>query len=102
MVMLLGNLIPTPNVVQHEVYLGDGGDGPQWAPAVARQARVEKASKRIQTADGRVVTLTGKVYLLGHEGDVKVQDRIDGRTVEVVDSPTWWNGTAMHHEAGVA
>lgn len=101
MVMLLGNLIPTPDTVQHERYLGDGGDGPQWSAAVPRAARVEKQSKRIQLADSRVVVLTGKVYLLGHEGEVSVQDRIDGRTVEIVDTPTWWDGTPMHHEAGV-
>ena len=102
MLTLLGNLIPTPDTVQHEVYLGDGEDGPQWAAPVARKARMESASKKIQTGDGRVVVLTGKVFLLGHEGSVKVQDRIDGRTVEVVDTPTWWDGTPMHHEAGVS
>ncbi len=101
MVALLGSFIPTPDTVQHEVYQGDGADGPQWAAAVPRAARVERQSRRIQTGDSRVVVLTGRIYLLGHEGEVAVQDRIDGRTVEVVDSPTWWDGTVMHYEAGV-
>jgi hypothetical protein len=100
-VALLGNLIPTPDMVQHEVYLDDGPDGPQWAVPEARQARVEAASKRIQTTDGRVITLTSRIYLLGHEGEVKVGDRLNGRTVETIDAPTWWNGDVMHYEAGV-
>ena len=101
MVALLGNLVPTPDTVQHERYLGDTGDGPQWAAPVARAARVEKQSRRIQTEDSRVVVLTGRIYLLGHEGEVSTQDRLDGRTVEAVDAPTWWNGDVMHYEAGV-
>lgn len=101
MVALLASFVPTPDTISHERYLGDGPDGPTWAAPVARRGRIEHGAKAIQLSDGRVVTLTRTVYLLGHEGEVSTQDRLDGRTVERVVTPTWWDGTPMHHEAGV-
>ncbi|GAB3472025.1 hypothetical protein [Actinophytocola sediminis] len=101
MVALLGTFVPTPDTIEHEVYLGDGPDGPQWATAVSRLGRIEHGEKRIQTPDGRVVVLTATIFLLGHEGEVSTQDKLNGRTVEQVATPTWWDSTPMHHEAGV-
>lgn len=101
MLKLLGNLIPTPDVIAHERYLGDGPDGPQWAAPVTRPGRWEKRSKRIQLADSRVVALTAVAYLPGADGDVSTQDRLDGRTVENIEAPAWLDGTVMHYEAGV-
>jgi hypothetical protein len=103
-VKLLGNLIPTPDVVLHERYLGDGPDGPQWAAPVSRACRIQRGQKRLQLADSRVVVLTATVFLLGHD-DVSTQDRLtwDGaaHTVEQLDTVTWLSGQPMHHEAGV-
>lgn len=101
MVRLLGNLIPTPDVIQHERYLGDGSDGPQWAAPVSRRGRWQRGERRIQLADGRVVVLTAVAFLLGADGEVSTQDRLDGRTVEHIEAPTWLSGDVMHYEAGV-
>jgi len=103
-VMLLGNLIPTPDTVQHEHYLGDGPDGPQWAAPVALACRIEHGQKHVQLADSRVVVLTATVFLLG-DVDVSTQDRLTWagktHTVEQLDTMTWLDGRPMHHEAGV-
>lgn len=101
MLKLLGNFIPTPDTIQHERYLGDGPDGPQWAPAVARPGRWQRGSKRIQLADSRVVVLTAVCFLPGADGEVSTQDRLNGRTVEHIEAPAWLNGAVMHYEAGV-
>lgn len=100
MVTLLGNLIPTPDVIQHERFLGDGSDGPVWAAAVERRGRWQAGEKRVQLPDGRVVVLTATVFLPG-EVEVSIMDKLNGHAVERVDTATWWDGTAMHHEAGV-
>lgn len=108
MVSLLGTLIPTPDPVLHRKKLGDGGDGEQFAEPVPRFGRWENTTSQIQNAEGRVVTLSGVVYLEA-AADPHVGDRLakagadpDWRRVEKVDTATWFNGAVMHHEVYVS
>lgn len=108
MVSLLGTLIPTPNPVSLRRYLGDGGDGETYGEAVNLYGRWEDTTTQIQTAAGRVVTLTGIVYLPA-AADPKVGDQLakasaapDWRRVEKVDTATWFDGSVMHHEVYVS
>lgn len=102
MVSLLGGLIPGPNTVNHRAQLPDSGDGPAWAqPVPVSGCRVERVSKQVQTADGRVVLLRALVWTPAVP-EIQAGDRLvidgDERRVEQVDVPTWLNGDTMHHE----
>lgn len=113
MVSLLGEFIPPThtvekgNAVKHSAQLADGGDGAQWAAEadIDPGCRVEKTSKQIQTADGRVVTLTAMVVTPG-SWLVRVGDRLkvdgDDRRVEKIDELAWFDGTVMHRECWTA
>ncbi|MDQ0377960.1 hypothetical protein [Amycolatopsis thermophila] len=107
MVSLL-SLVGTPNPVLIRPSLGDGDDGPEYGPPVAGYARWEDTTSQIQTADGRVVTLTGIIYapaaLDPKVGDLlaKGGDAPDWRRVEKVDTATWFDGTVLHHEVSVS
>ncbi|SER95143.1 hypothetical protein SAMN05216188_11848 [Lentzea xinjiangensis] len=109
MVSLLGGFIPPThtvekgNPVQHLAQLDDGGDGARWAAAVDVEpgCRVDKVSKRVQLADGRVVVLNLCIFWPGSRpcapGDKVVVDGAE-RLVEMVDELAWWNGAVMHRE----
>ena len=106
MVSLLGGLIPGPHTVGHRAQLADAGDGARWAdPVTLAGCRVEKTSRQIQTADGRVVTLTAMVFTPALP-EVKVGDRLvvdgDERRVEHVDELVWVDGSVMHREVWTA
>lgn len=110
---LLGGFIPAThsvekgNAVKHRAQLEDGGDGARWADEahIDPGCRVEKASKQIQTADGRVVTLTAMVVTPG-SWLVRVGDRLavdgDDRRVEKIDELVWLDGSVMHRECWTA
>lgn len=108
MVSLLGGIIPTPDPVLHRKTLGDGPDGEQHAEPVSRYGRWENTTSQIQNAEGRVVTLSGVIYLEAaadpHVGDrlAKAASEPDWRRVETVDTATWFDGTVMHHEVYVS
>lgn len=108
MVSLLGGVIPTPNPVSHRRYLGDGPDGELHGEPVDRYGRWEDTTSQIQNAEGRIVTLSGVVYLPA-AADPQVGDKLskasrvpDWRRVEKVDTATWFDGTVMHHEVYVS
>jgi hypothetical protein len=101
-VSLLGGLIPAPHTIGHRAALPDSSDGPVWAATVAvAGCRHEPSSKQYQTADGRVVVLSGFTIMPSlpevHPGDRLVIDG-DEHTVERVDAPIWLSGQIMHHE----
>ncbi|MDQ3577550.1 MAG: hypothetical protein M3443_08095, partial [Actinomycetota bacterium] len=59
MVSLLGGLVPARQTVQWRQALADDGEGQRWAdPVEVPGCRIERRSKRIQTPEGRVVTIT--------------------------------------------
>ncbi|OZM73975.1 hypothetical protein CFN78_06720 [Amycolatopsis antarctica] len=103
MVNLL-RFIGTPHRAGFRRYLEDGGDGPGYGPALRIEVRWEKTSRQIQTAEGRVVTVTGMIYapavVAPAVGDQFAEDpdTPDWRTIVQVDSPAWVDGTVMHHE----
>jgi hypothetical protein len=107
-VSLLGALIPAPHTVSHRGQLPDDGEGARWADAVeVTGCRVEVASKRTETPEGRVVTLTAMI-LMPAKPHVESGDKLDlgdgkgERVVHRVQAPVWLNGERMHHEVWVA
>lgn len=108
MVSLLGALIPTPNPVLLQRYLGDGGDGPTYSDPEPFFGRWEDTTSQKATAEGRVVTITGLIYLPAAV-DPKAGDQLAKATapdtwhrVEFIDTATWFDGSVMHHEVRVS
>lgn len=106
MVTLLG-LIGAGGTVDYAAPLPDGGEGPRWAdPVAVSGCRVERGTKRIRTAEGRVVTVTARVYspaapAIEVGGRIDVRDGRGWRVVHTLDVPVWLSGRPMHHEIGI-
>ncbi|PXY20314.1 hypothetical protein [Prauserella endophytica] len=108
MVSLLGTIIPTADPVWFRRQIPDGPDGPTFGEAMSGYGRWERTSRQIQTPEGRVVLLTGTVYVPA-AWEPKVGDQLaqgggapDWRRVEMVETLTWFDGTVMHHEVHVS
>lgn len=116
MVSLLG-LVGAQSAVGYEAPLGDTGEGPAWADPVevtgcrinrgVRRARGGAGGRQVQTAAGQVVTITATVLMPAVPepvpgGRVDLRDGRGPRLVHTVDTPVWLDGSAMHHEVGLA